>query len=99
MWSIAPERLVLMSYTKGDSCKGTVTGTSFKGAFVRIDGTSDVGFCRCSLLPGDTAWFDVEGFTITADGTSFKLVFDSIISYGDNVVYCDCGNTGYEAIA
>lgn len=77
-----------MSYTKGDCCKGTVTGTSRKGAFIRLDGTTDVGFCSCSLFPGDTAWFEVDGFTATNKGTCVRLAFDSIISYGD-YLFCD----------
>ncbi len=97
MWSIAPERQVLMSYTKGDCCKGTVTGTSYKGAYVRLDGTTDVGFCKCSLLPGDTAWFEVEGFTTTDKGTRFRLSFDSIISYGDYAVYDNSADVSRQA--
>lgn len=86
-----------MSYTKGDSCKGTVTGISPKGAFVGLDGTTDVGFCKCSLLPGDTAWFEVTGFTVNDKGTRVKLSFDSIISYGDHAVYFGYADEAYKA--
>lgn len=86
-----------MSYTKGDSCKGTVTGTSYKGAFVRLDDTTDVGFCKCSLLPGDTAWFEVTGFTVNDKGTCVKLAFDSIISYGEYPVFGNIADEKYQA--
>lgn len=75
----------IMAYIKGDCFKGTVSGTTARGANVTLEGTSDRAFCRCNLTPGDIASFTILGWRTDAYGTSVQLELDNIISYGSRI--------------